>query len=190
MANYKARMPMIAKRSDAGVYSGGLAVGKLIQVGITPAVADVKLYGDDVVAESVVSFTNAAVTLSITTVPVDAAVAMFNVTKNGNAGTEDIKWADNNPEYVGFGFITTEMVDNADKVKVTWLPKVKFALPTETYDTKGESVTFGTPALTATAYKDDVTNEWKHDYYCATADAAVTKLKELCGITSGTTSGT
>lgn len=182
MANYKARMPMIATRSESGTHSGGIAVGKLIQVGITPSVADVKLYGDDVVAESVVSFTNAAITLSITTVPVDAAEMMFNITKSGNTGTEELKWADNNPDYVGFGFITTEMVDNEDKVKVTWLPKVKFALPTETYDTKGESVTFGTPSLTATAYMDDVAKEWKHDYYCASAEDAVTKLKTLCGI--------
>lgn len=185
MANYRARMPMAAKRTvseGVATYSGGLAIGKLIQVGSTPTVADVKLYGDDVVAESVVAFTSSAITLSTTTIPTQVAKLIFNADVTGTPGAEEIKWSDKNPDYVGFGFITTEMVDNVDKIKVTWFPKVKFALPTETYDTKGESVTFGTPSLTATAYMDETINEWKHEYYVASAEAAVEKLKTLCGV--------
>lgn len=184
-----ARMPVIADRTETTSsvsFANGLAVGKLVQVSVTPNVSDVKFYADDGIAEHNVSFTDAAISLNISTVPGEAASKMFGADTNT---TDTIKWYDVPAKYVGFGFISAESIDNVQKFKVSWFPKVIFALPTEQYDTKGESITFNASTITGTAEKDPFNTdasgneEWKEEYEFSTAAAAVTKLKALAGIT-------
>lgn len=189
MANYKASMPVVATRTEttsAVSFSGGKAIGKMIQVQITPSITEVKLYGDDVVAESVRSFGNAAITLSTTTVPTDVATMIYGgVTRAAatESTPETITYTDGANPYVGFGFITVELVDNSEKYKVVWLPKTQFSLPSESYSTKGESITFGTPSLTASAVEDPLDGKkWKYEYIFTSAADAITKLKALAGI--------
>ena len=189
MAKIMARMPVIADRTETTnsvSFANGLAVGKLVQVSVTPNVSDVKFYADDGIAEHNVSFTDAAISLNISTVPGEAASKMFGADTNT---TDTIKWYDVPAKYVGFGFISAESIDNVQKFKVSWFPKVIFALPTEQYDTKGESITFNASTITGTAEKDPFNTdasgneEWKEEYEFSTAAAAVTKLKALAGIT-------
>lgn len=189
MAKIMARMPVIADRTETTSsvsFANGLAVGKLVQVSVTPNVSDVKFYADDGIAEHNVSFTDAAISLNISTIPGEAASKMFGADTNT---TDTIKWYDVPAKYVGFGFISAESIDNVQKFKVSWFPKVIFALPTEQYDTKGESITFNASTITGTAEKDPFNTdasgneEWKEEYEFSTAAAAVTKLKALAGIT-------
>ena len=188
MAKIMARMPVIAERTETTSsvsFSNGLAVGKLVQVSVTPNVSDVKFYADDGVAEHNISFTDAALSLNVSTVPTDAAEMMFGA---DTSATDTILWYDVPSKYVGFGFISAESIDNNQKFKVSWFPKAIFALPTEQYDTKGESITFNASTITGTAEKDPFNTdtsgneEWKEEYEFTTAAAAVTKLKALAGI--------
>ena len=56
------------------------------------------------------------------------------------------KEEDEAPE-VAFGYIDVHKIDKQEKVRVVWLPRVKFALPSETSNTRGETTTFSTPSI-------------------------------------------
>ena len=189
MAQFKASMPVVAKRTPAEgaetTFSEGLKVAKLMSVSLTPTQSNVKLYGDDGVAEEDNRTASYAVALNTTYLPTAVAALIFGAEiKEGenDAPTELIyKEEDEAPE-VAFGYIDVHKMDKKEKVRVVWLPRVKFAIPAETSNTKGETTAFSTPSISGTATKDEFSGEVKHEYYFDTAEAAITKLKTLAGI--------
>ncbi len=189
MAQFKASMPVVAKRIPAEgaetTFSGGLKVAKLMSVGLTPTQSNVALYGDDGIAEEDNRASSYAVALNTTYLPTEVAALIFGAElKTGEDGkpTELIyKEEDEAPE-VAFGYIDVHKMDKKEKTRVVWLPCVKFALPSETSNTRGETTTFSTPSISGTAKRDAFSGEIKHEYYFDTAEAAITKLKTLAGI--------
>ena len=189
MAQFKASMPVVAKRTPAEgaatTFSDGLKVAKLMSVGLTPSQSNVKLYGDDGVAEEDNRTSSYAVALNTTHLPTEVAALIFGAEiKKGEDGkpTELIYREEDEAPEVAFGYIDVHKIDKQEKVRVVWLPRVKFALPAETSNTRGETTTFSTPSIPGTATKDDFSGEVKHEYYFDTAEAAITQLKTLAGI--------
>lgn len=161
MANVKTFYPVCAKRTvttQSVAYSEKANIGKLVSIGLTPNVSDVKLYGDDDIAERAISFTDASLDVTVTEVPMAVAGKIFGATVSTD---NEISFGDDDVPFVGFGFCRGELVGNETKYRAVWLPKVKFALPSETYETKGETIAFGTPKISASAQIDEATKKWR-----------------------------
>lgn len=173
MAKIGLRYP-VYKGTTSGV------IGEAIQADISINSSDVKLYADDAVAESIKAFIDGTLTIGVDDLP-DAVYAEFlghtvdEVTDEITANVDDVS------PYVGVGFYGVRMVDNVRKFRAIWLPKVQFAEPADTNQTKSETVTFNTPVLVGTIMADD-TGDWKKEQTFATEAEAVTYLKDKAGI--------
>ena len=190
MAFYKASLPVIAKRTEGDTdvtFSGGEYLGKLISVSTAPTTYDVKLYGDDNVAERAKGVSEVALTINTTTFPLSMVKTLFGgkfTEKTESEGAHAEKASADNAEYVAFGFCYSEMIGGDEKAFVKFYPKVKFAVPSESFTTQGETITFGTPTLNATAENDALKGFYEQTYQFDSAADAVTKLKTLTGITT------
>ena len=86
----------------------------------------------------------------------------------------NVVWAgkDDEPPYVAIGFRAKK---TGGRFRYVWLLKAKFKVPSEKYETKGESIKFNTPDIEAdfTARKKD--GRWKADFVgTENSDAAKT----------------
>lgn len=182
MAKISAKMPIIADINN-GAYDNGAAVGRLIQVTATPNTNRTTLYADDTLAESAEEKTE-TLAINTDTVPIALCGRLFGATYtiggSGTPATVVFKSDDVSP-FLGFGFIAGEVNSGVNSYKVIVYNKVQFDLPTNEYTTKGESITFNTPTINATAYPDDdgiIKTEYQYD----DAQDAVDKLKEILDV--------
>lgn len=195
MSQIMAHLPMVATRTSVEntvpTYSANTAVGKVISVTATPNSGSVDLYGDDELAESVTTPTQETIALNTTTVPLAAVAVMFGVTATDTAEStasltaKNVKYGSEQTPFVGFGFIDVELVDNVETYVVNFYPRTKFQRPAGTYNTRGQTVQFGTPTVNGVAYFDDEYGALKDEYHytgTGAAAAAIAKLKALCGV--------
>lgn len=188
MARISARMPMIAKITEAEngdiTFTNAIAVGKMIKTTVAPVVISGQLAADDdPAAEDVTYYDGANITLNSSTLPTKAAVMMFGSKfTEASEGTQTPARMDYGKEdksdYVAFGFISGEVVDGVKSFKLTICPKVKFTMPSDEYNTKGNSVTFGTPSISGKA-ECDKKDLWKTEYFFNTASEAIAYFKTL-----------
>lgn len=120
---------------------------KAISCNVSITNNDVKLYADDVVAESDTSFSTGTVTIGIDDEDIEMMAELL-----GHTVTEGVmvRNANDVAPYVGFGRILTKMVNGALKYKVEFLCKVKFSEPSAEENTRGETVEFATSELEGT----------------------------------------
>jgi len=177
MAKIGLRYPVYKSSTAEGV------IGEAIQADITITSDEVKLYADDAIAESVKSFQTGTLTIGVDELS-DAIYAAF-LGHAVDAETEEVtaKSTDVSP-YLGIGFYGVKIVDNVNKYRAIWLPKVQFAEPEDTNATKGETVTFNTPVLVGTIMPND-SDVWKMEQTFATAAEAKSYLDTKAGITAG-----
>lgn len=192
MANFGLSKPWIAKYNETTVgnvtsksYSDGFQCGRAVSTAITPNYSDAELYADNVQVEYVSEFKNANVTLGLDRLPVAAATVVFGHTVDETAGeskgTETDKGADS-ASYVGYGFITAEMVDGNKQYRACILTKVKFIEGEESFETKGDTITFSTPNLSGRAMAD-CDDVWRiKSPYFTTEDAANEWIKTKLNI--------
>lgn len=149
MAYYGLSKPVIAKRTageSADTYSQGFICGKAVGTDVTPNYSEATLYGDNELAEYAKQFTNADVTLTVTTLPAEAASVIFG--HEVDAETNEVTFAaGDEANSVGYGFYATESVNGVTSCVACWLPNVKFTEAAESYTTKGESIEFKTPSM-------------------------------------------
>ncbi len=176
MANIGLRKPYVGKRTDTG-YDAPATLGKAVSIEVTPNYATGALYGDDTKCEEDREFIDATVTLGTTTVPVAFNSSIFGHTV---ASEETTYNAYDEIPYVGLGFVGVEKVDGVKKYVATFLPRVKFAEPGKSYETKGDSITYNTPSLEGNALAED-NGDWKFDKICETEEAAITWIKSKFG---------
>lgn len=150
--------PVVAPLTEpANTYADGENVGYAIGIEITPNFAEGSLYGDNRQCEYAKEFNYAEVSLNTSTIPITLQQTMFGHTVAEKAVT--FKGGDQSA-YVGFGFYVTESVDGKLSYVATWLKKVKFSEPSESYTTKGENIEYQTPTITGRALTLS-TGEWK-----------------------------
>ena len=150
MANFGLSFPTIAKLNvETGKYSNAFKCGSAINTSVTPNYNEAALFADNVQKDTVSEFKNATVELGVDTVPVEAAELLFGH-KIAEDGTETSN-ADDSGAYVGYGFITSEMISGKTKYRACLLTKVKFKENAESHQTKGDSIQFSTPTLSGTA---------------------------------------
>ena len=137
--------------------------------------ADGSLYADDTLSENVSEFASGTLKLGIKDLATEVTAELLGQTVDQNK----VVWAgkDDEPPYVAVGFRAKK---KGGYFRYIWLLKAKFKVPSEKYETKGESIKFNTPEIEAdfTARKKD--GQWKADFVgTENDDAAKTWFTEV-----------
>lgn len=182
MANFGLSKPWIAEYLPATkTYKDAFQCGKAVSTSITPNSNEASLYADNVQVEYVTEFTNATLSLGVDRLPVQAAELLF-----GHSTTEqgvETSAGNDAGKYVGYGFVTAEMVDGVKRYRGCVLHKCKFAEGEESFTTKGDSITFSTPTLSGTAMADEDNNWRTKSQYYDTESAADAWVQQFLGKT-------
>lgn len=129
--------------------------------------ADDSLFADDTLSESITEFVKATLKLGVKDLTPEVLAELLGQKVDQNkvvwAGKED------EPPYVAVGFRAKK---TNNRYRYIWLLKGKFKLPSEKYETKGNSIKFNTPEIEgefSTRKKDSC---WKADYVGTEEDTA------------------
>lgn len=121
--------------------------------------ADGSLYADDTLSESVSEFASGTLKLGVKDLTPEVLAEILGQMVDRNK----VVWSgkDDEPPYVAIGFKAKK---TGGRFRHVWLFKVKFKVPSEKFETKGESIKFNTPEIEGefTARKKD--GLWKADY--------------------------
>jgi phi13 family phage major tail protein len=158
--------------------SGRLAYA--IQADLSIQFNEAKLPADDKIVESDKSFREGTITLGVDDLNDTIQTELLGHSIDTETGELTANGNDNNP-YVGIGFICISKKDGAQKFRAIWVPKVQFAEPSETNQTKGENTSFSTPTMTGTIMALD-NGDWKKENSFATLALAKAYLDEKAGI--------
>lgn len=158
----------------------GKRLAKAIQADLSITTNEAKLYADDAVAESDKSFRDGTITYGVDDLNDDIQKDCLGHSIDAGTGELTANGNDNNP-YVGTGFVSISKKSGTQKFRALWLPRVQFAEPSETNQTKGENTSFSSPTLTGTIMLDDAGN-WKYENSFATLALAKTYLDDKADI--------
>ncbi|MCL2703893.1 MAG: phage tail protein [Defluviitaleaceae bacterium] len=141
-------------------------MAKAIQAQMSTQIAEAKLFADDSVDESVKEFVSGSLTLNIN----DLQPTYQAYLLGQKMDADGVIYAGDGDEapYVAIGFRATK---TRGRFKYIWLYKVKFAIPDENYQTKGESIEFQTPSIVGT-YQKRNDGKWKADFVGLATEAA------------------
>ena len=157
MANYGAKSPVWAPitAEGAGVaptYGTGLTIGRLVSCGVTPNYAEGSLYADNALAEYGREITDEDLALETDDLFIAKAAALFGATIVGN----DLSYREGDAAPLGgFGFYHTAMRSGVKYHIGHYFPKVRASRNARTFQTKGNSITFGTAAMALKAMYDN-----------------------------------
>lgn len=171
MANFGLSKPWMAHLNPStGAYSDAFKCGRAVNTSVVPNYNNGQMYADNKQTEDVSEFKNASVTLGVDALPLAAPNVLFGHTV-AQDGTENSN-SDDSGSFVGYGFITNEIADGVKKYRACLLLKVKFVEGEESYQTKGDSITFANPNLTGTALAMS-NGDWrrKSPYFTTEAEA-------------------
>ncbi len=174
MAKIGLKYPVYKSKSNSGV------IAKAIQADISITYSDVKLYADDVLAESDKSFQSGTITLGVDDLSDTIQTEFLGHEIDETTGELTANKDDESP-IVGIGFYGVKIVNGVRKYRAIWLPAVQFAEPADTNSTKGETVTFNTPVLEGTIMVDE-NGDWKKENTFDTEDEAKAYLNQKAGI--------
>lgn len=160
------------KEADGNVteeYGEPKKMADIMTAELSVSTADATLYADDVLSESATEFSSGSLKLGIKDLTPEVLAECLGQLVDKNK----VVWAgkDNEPPYIAIGFRAPK---KGGKFKYVWLLKCKFKIPSEKYETKGESITFQTPEVEAifTVRKKD--GLWKADFVGLPTDTAAT----------------
>ena len=186
MAQIGLRYPVYAPLIEDEVtstysYGAGKVAGKAINVNMNLNIADSPLYADDGIAERAREFIDGTMTFTpddlsdeiradwlgnrLEDEQIDDEVTVEVLKSN----TEDV------PGYFGFGFIVPKKKNNVRKYRAIFFPKVQFAEPNESAETKGENISWQTPSIEGKIMRR-VDGAWKEEI---TVDSLVVAKKWL-----------
>lgn len=155
------RAPITVDESGKETYGTPVRMAKAISAEMSVEVAEAILYADDGADEVVKEFVSGELKLNVNDLmPADLA-ALLGQTQDSEgvvyAGEED------DPPYMAIGFRAKKA---NGMYKFIWLYKVKFAIPSEKYQTKGDGIEFTTPEITGKFIKRP-DGRWKAEHVAA-----------------------
>lgn len=152
--------PITGYNSDTGmpIYGTGFIIGKAVTAEKTIESNSNPLYGDDSIAENDSSFASGTVKLGVTDFGNDyadglqvQAKMLGNVVSPVTGGGYSIRRASGqSAPYLGFGFYKTKKHNGQNIFEATWLYKTQFKVPSDTTNTKGQSIEWQTPEIEGT----------------------------------------
>ena len=177
------RAPITVDEAGKETYGAPVRMAKAISAELSVEVAEAILYADDGADEVVKEFVSGELTLNVNDLlPADLA-ALLGQTQDSDkvvyAGEDD------DPPYFAIGFRARKA---NGMYKYLWLYKVKFAVPSENYTTKGDSIEFTTPEIVGQFIKRE-DGLWKAEHVAAPTEAVAaawfTKVREPNTASSG-----
>ena len=146
-------------------YEGPKRLAKAISAEMTVETAEAILYADDSVDETIKEFISGEIKLNVNDIALEDAALLLGQKKDKDGvlygGDAD------EPPYLAIGFRAKKP---GGKFKYIWLYKVKFSIPDEKYQTKGDNIEFNTPEITGKFIKRP-DGLWKADYVGEPTDA-------------------
>lgn len=159
------RAPITIDDTDKETYGTPVRMAKAISAKLSVEVAEAILYADDGTDEIEKEFVSGEIVLNVNDLlPADLAALLGQTQDDDNVvyGGE----TDEAP-YVAIGFRAKKA---GGQYKYIWLYKVKFAIPDESYTTKGDSIEFSTPEITGQFIKRS-DGLWKAEHVAAPDNA-------------------
>lgn len=150
--------PITVGEGGKETYGTPKKLAEVMTAELSVTTAEGTLYADDAVSESIKEFVKGALKLGIKDLETEDIAALL-----GQEVDEDqviYGGADDEPPYVAVGFRAKK---TGGKYRYIWLYKVKFKIPNETFQTKGEAITFNTPTIEGEFFKR-ADGRWKADY--------------------------
>ena len=161
------RAPIISEAEGKETYGTPVKMAKAISAELSVEVAEAILYADDGADEVVKEFVSGELTLNVNDLlPADLAALL------GQKQDDDkvVYGSDTDePPYFAIGFRAKKA---GGTYKYIWLYKVKFAIPSESYTTKGDSIEFTTPEITGQFIKRS-DGLWKAEHVAEPSDSVV-----------------
>ncbi len=126
-------------------YQAAKTFGELNKVTDSLNFNEGSLPGDDTVVLYKKSFKDGTVDAESVYLPVADAAAMLGAKADEANGVSFT--ADDNPPYIGYGFVTHHVSKTDDYWQAVFYPKLKAAPTSESYETRGDNITFATDKL-------------------------------------------
>lgn len=198
MANIGLKKLYIAKygydeSSGEVSYSDGVRWLKAMNMNISGGGGDTdKLYGDDGVAETYQTMSEASIDLGVTEMPFEVYALMFGkeiekVKLEGEESTTvDVlsDGGDGDTPYLGLGVIVPKVVSGKRQYMAVVVKKVQFEWPDDDFETLGETVTWKTPSLSGTVMREDGGKKAMREYaICTSEENAEKYIKQVLNIT-------
>lgn len=159
------RAPITVGQDGAETYGAPVRMAKAISAEMSVETAEAILYADDGADEVVKEFVSGELKLNVNDLmPADLAALL------GQKQDEDkVVYAGENddPPYMAIGFRAKKA---NGMYKYIWIYKVKFAIPSESYETKGDGIEFKTPEITGQFVKRP-DGLWKAEHVAAPDNA-------------------
>lgn len=187
------------EKTNTVTYENGYACDKAISYGVSlESEEDNPLYANNGIAEeSKGTFKSGELSLGTSDLPNGLSkkiLGLKTISKTYGEGKEveiNVYDDDQASPYLGFGIIECHQINNVDQYRAVVLCKVKFNANEESASTKGESVEWTTPEITAKITRSDemATDEaglkhpWKYDAWFSSETEADEFLKFVLGVT-------
>ena len=181
---------------DTVTYSEPFIADSAIEYGATWTVSENGyLYADNKIKETAKgTFQTGELTLGTADLPneiaqkiIGAKIYEATVAGAGEGNVSELIYDDDQKSpYLGFGIVELHQIDDVDKYRAVFLPKVFFNIPEEAATTKGETVEFQTKSITGTIMRSDQNDEnYKHPWLISawfdTESEALEYLMAKCG---------
>lgn len=147
-------------------YTKGMVMSYAIKADIAIEINEGTLYGDNRIIENIKEFKSGKVSLNgdhlsyeVLAIILGHTLETLTAPSNGQKLTAK---GDDDGAYVGVGFYATTLKDNKRKYRAIWLHKVKFGVPNESLETKGDAINFQNPTIEGTVLTD-ILGVWKEE---------------------------
>lgn len=171
--------------TEAGTYSGGTNFAKMVGIDIEPSFAEGSLHADNIQSEHDANFSSATVTLEVDTIPLEIGKMAYGhkigTASDGEEGEAISRGSDISP-YTGFAFHGEEVVNGVHTYIGYFLPKVQWTEGSDSFQTKGENITFSTRKMNGKAFVD-ANGVWRYRKPFKTEAEAIAYAKKKNNIT-------
>ena len=129
-------------------YGTPIMLAKAISAELSVELAEAVLWADDGASEIVKEFKSGKLTLGVDNIGRGAAVELTGATADGNGVLVSTSEDDGKPVAIGF-----RAKKSNGNYRYVWLYRVKFAVPSTSLATKGDSISFSTPSIEGTVMR-------------------------------------
>lgn len=174
----------LTETETEATYTGGKIMAYAIKADMNIEVNEGVLRGDDRIIENVKEFKSGKLTLNGDHLDYETrALILGHTLTTIEPGTNKKMTAKGSDDgaFVGVGFYATSIKNNIRGFRAIWLTKVKFGVPSESMETRGEAINFQTPTIEGTILTNTL-DVWKEEATFPTEAEAKTWLNTMASI--------
>lgn len=175
--NFRYAIATINQTDGSISYGAVKKPGKAVSFNFEPTNSDARLYADDGLAESDNRVTGGTCTMGIDRYDAETMAQILGHTYDSETN-EVVSNVNDIAPYIGVGRVVRIMVDGTQKFRATFLAQCKFAEPSASDTTMGESVEFSTYELSGTMVIP-ANGVWRKEKVFTTQAEAITYLEGL-----------